>query len=84
MARLDQHRAPPIDAMLVVADAVKVLSEADPQTSVREALGELDDLREAVDCLEAYQAFQPDHFDRGDINRRLCTWGQEEGATRCR
>jgi len=33
------------------------LLEADPQTSVRAVLGELDDLREAVDCLETYQAF---------------------------
>jgi hypothetical protein len=34
MARLDQHRALPIDAMLVVADTVKVVLEVDPQTSV--------------------------------------------------
>jgi hypothetical protein len=39
--------------------------------SVREGLGNLDDLREAVDCLEEYQAFQPDHFDRGAINTQL-------------
>ena len=84
MERLDQHRSPPIDAMLVVADTIMVMLEADPHTSVREALGELDDLREAIDCLEAYQAFQPEHFDRGDINRRLHAWGQEEGETRCR
>jgi hypothetical protein len=84
MERLDQHLSPPISAILVVADAIKVMLEADPQTSVREALGELDDLREPVDCLEAYQAFQPEHLDRGDINRRLHAWGQGEGETRCR
>jgi len=38
---------------------------------VRAALGDLDDLRETVDCLEAYQAFQPDHDDRRHINRHL-------------
>jgi hypothetical protein len=85
MERLDQHRlSPPLEALGVVADAISTLLEADPQTSVRAALGDLDDLREAVACLETYQAFQPDHFDRGDINRQLLAWGQEEGAVRCR
>jgi hypothetical protein len=85
MERLDHHRLyPPLEAMGVVADAISTLLEADPQTSVRAALGDLDDLREAVDCLETYQAFQPDHFDRRDINRQLLAWGQEEGAVRCR
>jgi hypothetical protein len=85
MERLDQHRlSPPLDAMGVVADAISTLLEVDPQTSVRAALGDLDDLREAVDCLEMYQAFQPEHFDRGDINRQLLVWRQEEGAVRCR
>jgi hypothetical protein len=85
MERLDHHRLyPPLEAMGVVADAIGTLLEADPQASVRAALGDLDDLREAVDCLEAYQAFQPDHFDRGDLNRQLLAWGQEEGVVRCR
>jgi hypothetical protein len=85
MERLDQHRLyPPLEAMGVVADAISILLEADPQTSVRVALGDLDELREAVDCLETYQAFQPDHVDRGDINRQLLAWGQEEGDGRCR
>ena len=75
MARLDQHRSPPIDAMLVVADAIKVMLEVDTDVSVRKVLGDLDDLREAVDCLKTYQAFQPDHFDRGDINKQLLAWG---------
>lgn len=59
MERLEQHRLyPPLEAMGVVADAISILLEADPQTSVRVALGDLDELREAVDGLEAYQAFQ--------------------------
>jgi hypothetical protein len=85
MERLEQHRlSPPLEALGVVAEAISTLLEADPQTSVRAALGELDDLREAVDCLETYHAFQPDHFDRGDINRQLLAWGQKEGDVRCR
>ena len=85
MERLEQHRlSPPLEALGVIAEAISTLLEADPQTSVRAALGELDDLREAVDCLETYHAFQPDHFDRGDINRQLLAWGQKEGDVRCR
>jgi hypothetical protein len=81
MERLDQHRLyPPLDAMGVVAEALSTLLETDPQTSVRAALGNLDDLRDAVDCLEAYQAFQPDHCDRRHINRQLQsrTWDGDE------
>jgi Plasmid pRiA4b ORF-3-like protein len=75
MERLDQHRShPPLEAMLVAVEAVRALLEADPHTSVREAL-DLDELREVVDCLETYQAFQPEHFDRGDIDRQLHAWG---------
>jgi Plasmid pRiA4b ORF-3-like protein len=82
LERLDQHRlSPPLEAMQVVADAISTLLAADPQTSVRAALGDLDDLHEAVDCLERYQAFQPDHFDRGEINTQLHarTWQEGEG-----
>jgi len=62
MERLDQHRShPPVDALLVAADAARALFEADPASSVREAvreaIGDLDVLQDAVDCLAAYQAF---------------------------
>ena len=74
LARLDQHRLyPPLEAMGVVAEAITTLLAADPQTSVRDTLGELDEFREAVGCLEAYQACQPEHFDRGAINTQLHT-----------
>jgi hypothetical protein len=84
MARLDQHHYhPPIDAMLVAADAVRALLDADPQTSVREAVrdavGGLDALQEAVDCLEAYHQFQPAHVDRRAINAHLRAWPWQKG-----
>ncbi len=70
--RLAQHRlSPPLDARGVVAEAIRPLLESDPQTSVREALGDLDDLRDAGDCLEAYPALQPAHGDRRHIKRHL-------------
>jgi hypothetical protein len=77
---------PPLEAMLVAADAVRALLEADPQTSVREAVreavGGLDALQEAVDCLGAYQQFQPEHMDRRAINAQLRTqvWHTGDGG----
>jgi hypothetical protein len=81
MERLDQHRpSPPLEAMGVVAEAISTLLHADPQTSVRAALGDLEALREAVDCLDTYQQFQPDYFDRCEINAQLQSrlWQGEE------
>jgi hypothetical protein len=81
LERLDQHRlSPPLEAMGVVAEAISTLLAADPQTSVRVALGDLDEFREAVDCLEAYEQFQPDHFDRHEVNTQLqsLVWPAEE------
>jgi hypothetical protein len=72
LERLDQHCLyPPMEAMGVVAEALTTLLEADPQTSIREALGDLDAFREAVDCLDAYEQFQPDRFDRRAMNAQL-------------
>lgn len=81
MERLDQHRLyPPLEAMGVVAEAISTLLAADPQTSVRAALGDLDEFREAVDCLAAYEQFRPDHFDRHTVNTYLqsLVWSAEE------
>ena len=39
--------------------------------------GDLDELREAVDRVEAYRAFQPDRFDRRALNRQLRALAQE-------
>jgi len=81
LERLEHHRLyPPLEAMGVVAEAINTLLAADPQTSVRAALGDLDEFREAVDCLEEYQAFQPEHCDRREINTHLhaVVWSGEE------
>jgi len=40
-------------------------------TTVLEALGELDQRREAIDNLEPYQQFRPKYNNCRDINRRL-------------
>jgi hypothetical protein len=66
--------------MGVVAEAISTLLAADPQTSVRAALGDLDAFREAVDCLDAYEQCRPDHFDRHAVNTQLqsLAWSAEE------
>ena len=48
---------------------------------VREAVGGLDALQEAVDCLEAYHQFQPEHVDRRTINAHLRAWPWQKGDT---
>ena len=81
LERLDDHRLyPPLEAMRVVAEAITMLFAADPQTSVREALGDLDAFREAVDSLAVYEQFRPDHFDRHAGNTQLPSlgWSAEE------
>jgi hypothetical protein len=81
LEQLDHHRLyPPLEAMGVVAEALTTLLEADPQTSVRAALGDLDAFREAVDRLDAYEQFRPDHFDRSAMNAQLHArgWHGEE------
>lgn len=84
MARLDQHRYhPPVDALLIAADAARALLEADADASVRdavrEAIGDLDVLQEAVDRLEVYQQFQPEYVDRRAINAHLRAWPWQRG-----
>jgi len=75
LERLDQQRLyPPLEAMGGAA-AISTLCAADPQTSVRAALGDLDAFREAVDCLAAYAPFRPAHFDRHTVNAYLPSLG---------
>lgn len=81
LARRDQHRrSAPLDAMPVVAEASRTVLETDPPMSVPEGRGELADRREAVDGLEASQAFQPNHFARGALKtpRHARVWPGEE------
>ncbi len=80
MEMLDEHRYPPINAMLVAAEAVRTLLDADSQSSILEALGDMDELREAVDCLRDYQQFQPDKLNRRDINAQLRVHAQRVGG----
>jgi hypothetical protein len=73
--RLDWHRSHlPIGELNIIAEAVQRLLDSDGN---RHAIGDLAELHEAVDCLEAYQDFQPDRFDRRELNRQLRTLTQD-------
>jgi Plasmid pRiA4b ORF-3-like protein len=68
---LDEHRYPSLDALRVLADAAQVVLEAPADVSIREAIGDLEAIREAMDRLELYQQLQPSAFQRHYINAQL-------------
>ena len=75
---MDQHRWNPLlDELQLIADAVGRVLDAQAQERVRDVLGDVDALEEAIDRLETYQRFQPDDFDRRRINRRLKQWAED-------
>ncbi|HEX5484155.1 MAG TPA: plasmid pRiA4b ORF-3 family protein [Terriglobia bacterium] len=81
MERVDQHwRRLPFEDLSVMAKAVSQLLDAQDDETIRDAIGDWDELREAADCVETYQRFQPDRFDRRNVNRRLKQYatGDEE------
>jgi hypothetical protein len=79
MQLVDRHHVP-LEAMAVVATVLNRLLEADGQTTIRQVIGDAETFREAVDQLDAYLQFQPEHFDRRDVNTRLRTLVQQEGT----
>ena len=67
LERLDRHR-PPVGELLVIAEAVQRLLDANGD---RQVLGDGHELREAVERVEASQKFQPERFARRPVNRQL-------------
>jgi hypothetical protein len=82
LALLDEHRYPSWEALQVLADAAQVLLEAPADVSIRDAIGDLEAMRDAMDRLEPYQQLQPSAFQRRAINAALHrqTW-TETGAS---
>jgi Plasmid pRiA4b ORF-3-like protein len=69
LKRLDWHRSHlPIDELNIMVEAMRRFLDSDGD---RHATGDLDELREAVDRVKAYQDLQPDKLDRRELNRRL-------------
>jgi hypothetical protein len=69
LERLDRHRFP-FEHLAVMAEAVQRILDCDGD---RKAIGDLDELREAVEGMEAYHEFQPQRFERRQVNHRLRT-----------
>ena len=75
MEHIDDHLYHlPVEAMLVIADALKVIVETDSTAPVREVLGDLEAIREASLQIEDYYELQPSRFRRRPINHQLREW----------
>ena len=80
LKRLDWHRSHlPIEELHVMAEAMRRFLDSDGD---RHAIGDLDELREAVDRVKAYQDFQPDRFDRRELNLQLRALAQDREVRR--
>ena len=58
----------PIDEILIMVEAVRRILDSDGD---RHAIGDLDQLREVADRVKAYQDFQPERFNRRELNLQL-------------
>ena len=75
---MDWHRSHlPIDELHIMAEAIRRFLDSDGD---RHAIANLDELREAVDRVKAYQDFQPGKFDRRELNRQLRSLAQDREA----
>ena len=65
MEKMDHHRwNPPMDELQLIAETVGRVLESQGHETIRDALGDVDALEEAVDRLETYERFHPDRFNR--------------------
>ena len=67
---------PPLDELQLIADAVGRVLDSQGHERIRDVLGDVDALEEAVDRLETYERFRPGRFDRRKLNRRLKQYAQ--------
>ena len=71
LEELDAHRYPSLAALRVLADAAQVVLDAPAHVSIREVIGDLEAIREAMDRLEVYEQLQPGAFQRRHVNAQL-------------
>jgi len=78
LQRLDRHRYEfPFEELGEIAKAVGRWPDAG---GGRQALGDLEELREALERVSEYQEFQPRRCDRREMNRRLRALSNQEVA----
>src|SRR5437879_10196522 len=71
MKKMDHHRwNRPLDEPQLIADAVGRAVDSEGAERIRDLLGDVDALEEAVDRLETYERFQLGRYDRRKLNRR--------------
>lgn len=71
LERMDSHRRDmPVEDLALMTDAMQCFLDSGGD---RNAMGNLGELREAMDRVTVYQNFQPDRFDRREANRRIQT-----------
>jgi hypothetical protein len=77
MEKIDHHHwNPPLDELQLIADAVGRVLDSQGHERIRDVLGDVDALQEAVDRLETYERFLPGRFNRRKLNRRLKQYAQ--------
>jgi len=77
MEKMDHHRwNPPLDELQLIADAVGRVLDSQGHERIRDVLGDVDALEEAVDRLDSYERLRPGHFDRRKVDRRLKQYAQ--------
>ena len=72
-----------MDELQLIAETIGRLLESQGHETIRDVLGDVDALEEAVDRLETYERFHPDRFNLGKINRRLKQHAQGDEGWRC-
>jgi hypothetical protein len=78
LEKMDSHRLSiPIEDCLLLTDALQRLLDSGGD---RNAMGDLEELREVIDRVTAYENFQPDRFDLGEANRQIQTVWQDRSV----
>ncbi|MGV8118474.1 MAG: hypothetical protein AB2L14_01805 [Candidatus Xenobiia bacterium LiM19] len=54
--------------------------KAEPDSLIRDAIEDMDELQEAVHRLDAYYQFRPEHFERRKVNAQLRAWTWNQGG----